>query len=292
MSKESQSLSLKELLVISRPFWWVNTSVPFVVGALITHRDPSVLLIVGAIYFAIFYNLLMYGINDIYDYETDIKNPRKIAAGIEGSVLAKEKHHTLWLWMIATSVPFWIYFAAVGRMQATAWLVLMIFMVSAYSVRGLRFKEIPLVDSLTSSFHYTTPFIFGVLLFGGSQFYLPAFASFYIWVVANHAFGAIQDIAPDREAGVRSIATFLGSARATQFCLLLYCVAAILPTFYYDHAGLIVTGLLSPYVFLVARALEHRHNDRHKIFSDSWHKFLYLNYIVGGILCIFLLARI
>jgi len=40
--------------------------------------------------------------------------------------------------------------------------------VVAYSAKGVRFKEIPFVDSLTSSAHFVLPAVFGVVLADGS----------------------------------------------------------------------------------------------------------------------------
>lgn len=61
-------------------------------------------LVVGTVFFLIPYNLLMYGINDVFDYESDLRNPRK--GGVEGIVLASRWHRlTLW-WACLLPVPF------------------------------------------------------------------------------------------------------------------------------------------------------------------------------------------
>ena len=41
-----------------------------------------------------------------------------------------------------------------------------------------------------------------------------AFAAYFLWGAASHAFGAVQDVVADREAGIGSVATVIG-ARAT-----------------------------------------------------------------------------
>ncbi len=288
MSATNQ-LSLKEILVTSRPFWWINTAAPFVAGYYVINNRLDLTFIIGTLYFAFSYNLLMYGVNDIYDYESDIKNPRKIAAGIDGSVLAKSKHPKLWFWIGLCATPPTIYLFAMGNGLANAWLAIMLFMVFAYSIKGLRFKEIPFIDSATSSFHYTSPFIFGCLLAGSPNVYLPAFFTFYIWVMANHAFGAIQDIKPDREANISSVATSLGAARTIIFVLLAYIVAASLPILFYGRAGIAASVLLLPYIFIVARTLPRRNDSDSPLFSEGWKQFLYVNYAVGFIFTLILL---
>jgi len=77
--------ALKQLFWSSRPVSWINTAYPF--GAtyiFITHKIDLIFL-VGTLFFLIPYNLLMYGINDVFDYESDLRNPRK--GGIEGALL-------------------------------------------------------------------------------------------------------------------------------------------------------------------------------------------------------------
>jgi 4-hydroxybenzoate polyprenyltransferase len=275
----SKHLTLKESLVVSRPFWWVNTAAPFVASYFIINGLHDWTLVLGVLYFTYVYNLAMYGINDIFDYESDIRNPRK--TGIDGSVLSKDKHPMLWWYIALTSIPLLIYLFVVGSWQANLWLAIMVCMVLAYSVKGVRFKEIPFLDSATSSFHYTSPFIYGGLLAASSQLYWPAYIIFFIWVAANHAFGAIQDITPDREAGIDSIATKLGAARTIILVLGLYALAALLPVVFYGLNGLLASVLLAPYVVIVARTLKNRDNDQSPLFRKGWKQFLYVNYAVG-----------
>jgi len=283
----SKTLSLKEILIVSRPFWWVNTVAGFVASYFIVNNQVDITLVIGIVYFAFVYNLMMYGVNDIFDYESDMLNPRK--TGIDGSVMAKSKHPKLWLAIFITNIPFTIYLFAVGDTVSNVWLLFMIFMVWAYSVKGLRFKEIPFLDSVTSSFHYTSPFIYGGLLAGASEHYIPAFIIYFIWVAANHAFGAIQDITPDREAGIGSIAAKLGAAPTIVMVLSLYALAAVLPIVLYGLKAGIVSILLLPYVYIVARTLKDRHKDTSPLFSKGWKQFLYVNYVVGFVLTFVLL---
>lgn len=282
-------VSLREFLVIGRPFWWVNTAVPFVVSYFIIGGQTDWLLYFGIFYFAFVYNVAMYGINDIYDYESDIKNPRK--TGIDGSVLPKAKHSDLWLKISIISIPATIAMFWAGNLAANVWLAVMIFMVLAYSVKGLRFKEIPVLDSITSSFHYTSPFIYGGLLASNIDLHVPAFMVFFVWVMANHAFGAIQDIAPDKAAGISSIATKLGSELTISFVLAAYIVAMILPVMFYGTNALIVSLGLLPYALIVLRTIPERANSNSVLFKQGWNRFLYINYIVGFVGTILLLIH-
>jgi 4-hydroxybenzoate polyprenyltransferase len=160
----------------------------------------------------------------------------------------------------------------------------MLFMVVAYSQKVCGSKKFHLVDSFTSSFHYTSPFIYGGLLVGADNLYIPAYIAFFVWVMANHAFGAIQDIKPDREAGIASVATKLGASKTIVMVLAGYIIAAILPVVFYGWSALLVSVLLTPYVVMVAYTLPYRNNDTAPIFGKAWDQFLYYNYLSGFIL--------
>lgn len=281
--RSNKSISLKELLVTSRPLWWISTAVPFFVGYLVASREFSWPLIIGSFYFLIPYNLFMYGVNDIFDYESDIRNPRKT------DVMPKTKHRSLWTWIIVTNLPFWLYFFLNGSCAANTFLMVIIFMAFAYSIKYLRFKEIPILDSLTSSFHYTSPFLFGIMFAAGENFWLPAFISFYIWAVANHAFGAIQDITPDKQAGIGSIATTFGAKKTIILCLTIYGLAVVLPTAFYGMYGIIPSILLTPYIVLVGQTWPKRSDDTAPVFKKNWNKFVYTNYVVGFLMSIYLI---
>ena len=64
---------LRALLVSSRPLSWVNTAFPFAAASLITRGSVDAVFVVGTLYFLIPYNLAMYGINDVFDYESDLR---------------------------------------------------------------------------------------------------------------------------------------------------------------------------------------------------------------------------
>lgn len=290
MASDRFTLTIKEALKVSRPFWWINTAAPFFVGYLIGRPELSTALVIGTVYFAFMYNLFMYGVNDIYDYESDIRNPRKV--GIEGSVLPKSKHGSLWRWIWVSNVPVWLYFVFIGNTLSNIWLIFIVYMALAYSVKGLRFKEKPFVDSFTSAFHYTAPFLFGLLLSQSSYLWLPAYITFYLWVMANHAFGAIQDITPDKKAKIGSIAVSLGAHKTIVFCLVLYSLAAMLPIISFGIKGIVPSVLLAPYVYLVARTFKYKNDDEHPIFKQSWRRFLFLNYVTGAILSVYIVALV
>src|SRR5699024_8320572 len=114
-----------QVLLSSRPVSWINTAFPFGAAYLLAGGGVDAAWVVGVLYFLIPYNLLMYGINDVFDYESDLRNPRK--GGIEGAVLSDRWHRTT-LWAAAGSnVPFLVYLALVGDRAAGVVLTVSVF---------------------------------------------------------------------------------------------------------------------------------------------------------------------
>ena len=286
---------LSQLFLSSRPLSWVNTAFPFAAAYLMTTRTVDVTFIVATLFFLVPYNLAMYGINDVFDYESDLRNPRK--GGVEGAVLDRSLHRiTLWAALI-TNVPFLVYLVAVG--SPLSWLVLAIsmFAVVAYSVKGLRFKEVPFLDSITSSTHFVSPALYGAVLAGAV--FTPALwlvlAAFFLWGMASHAFGAVQDIQADREGNLASVATVIGAASTARFALACYALAS----------GLIACGALFaapawpfgvaaataiPYILMVLpyRSLSDANCEQA---NRGWRKFLAINFVVGFVITMLLILR-
>ena len=118
---EGTAAAARQLVGASRPLSWVNTAYPFAAAYLMAGGGLTAELVVGTVFFLIPYNLLMYGINDVFDYESDLRNPRK--GGVEGIVLASRWHRlTLW-WACLLPVPFVLALLWWGSWESAAVLV-------------------------------------------------------------------------------------------------------------------------------------------------------------------------
>ena len=279
---------LKALFVSSRPLSWVNTAFPFAAAYFLTTREIDATLVIGTLYFLVPYNLAMYGINDVFDYESDLRNPRK--GGVEGALLDTRMHRpTLWAAAI-TNIPFLGYLVAVGN--PLSWLVLAIsvFAVIAYSVKGLRFKERPFVDSLTSSTHFVSPAIYALVLVGAvfTPELWAILGAFFLWGIASHAFGAVQDVIADREASISSIATVIGARATVRLSVVAYVLAGALLLFAGWPAAL--TAVLAlPYA--VSCAIYWRITDAEaETANRGWKRFLYFNFITGFFVTMVMIA--
>lgn len=285
--------TIKKLFWISRPISWPNTAYPFAVGYIVMagQLTPGISLatfIIGTLYFIAPYNLLMYGINDIFDYESDIKNPRK--GGVEGMREERAFHPTLFKAIISITLPFFLALLILSNWPGRIVLLLVVGAAIAYSVKGLRFKEIPVLDSLTSSFHFVGPLLYAVVLVGFTPATLPWLSAFFLWGIASHAFGAVQDIKPDRQAGIHSIATVFGARTTTILSFVLYALAAGIVAYQgIEYLPIALAGLA--YCANIAPFLGVSDTTSEKT-NAGWKRFLWLNYATGAVVTMVILVHL
>jgi 4-hydroxybenzoate polyprenyltransferase len=285
---------VRQVLAASRPFSWINTAYPFAAGYLMaTGGRVDATFVIGTLFFLVPYNLLMYGVNDVFDYASDLRNPRK--GGIEGGLVdpsvARSVHRRI-LWASALSVlPFLVYLLAVGSAAASLTLLGVVFLVVAYSAPVLRFKERPVLDSATSAMHFVGPLLYALVLVGadlGSRSVWPVLVAFVLWGMASHAFGAVQDVRADREGGIASVATVLGAhatvVAATAGYVLAAAVLLVLP-----WPGWLAALLPLPYAVSTAAFWSVRDDDCERA-NAGWRRFLWLNLVAGWLVTMLLIA--
>lgn len=269
----------RQLLLSSRPVSWINTAYPFAAATVLTTGRIDATLIVGTVFFLIPYNLAMYGINDVFDYESDLRNPRK--GGAHGAVLER-RLHAITLWAAALScLPFVVYLVLVGT--PISWLVLAIslFFVVFYSAPPLRLKERPVADSVTSSIHFFSPAVYGLVLAGATwTWQLSAvIVAFALWGIASHAFGAVQDVVADREADISSIATVFGARTTVRLAIAGYATAGV-AMFGTAWPGPLAALLALPYIVTVWPYRNVADQDAERA-TRGWDRFLWLNQFTG-----------
>ena len=281
--------TVKQLFVASRPVSWINTAYPFAAAYLMTTRQIDLTLLIGTLFFLVPYNLAMYGINDVFDYESDLRNPRK--GGAHGAVLDRRMHR-ITLWAAALScAPFVVYLAVVG--SPASWLVLAasLFFVVYYSAPPLRLKEVPFADSVTSSIHFFSPAVYGLVLAGASWTWQlgAVILAFALWGVASHAFGAVQDVVADRAAGISSIATARGARWTVRFSLACYAAAGAV-MLVAPWPGPLAALIALPYLTTVW-PFRYVTDDTAERATLGWRRFLWVNQIAGLAVTLLLIWR-
>jgi 4-hydroxybenzoate polyprenyltransferase len=278
----------RSLFLASRPVSWINTAFPFAAVYLLTTGRVDAAFVIGTVFFLIPYNLAMYGINDVFDYESDLANPRK--GGVEGALLGRRMHRTTLIASVALCLPFVIALVLLGGPASWIVLAISLFAVAAYSVPGLRFKERPFLDSITSSTHFVSPAVYAVALAGThlTPALIAVLAAFFLWGVASHAFGAVQDVVPDREGRIRSVATVMGAAWTVRFAVIAWAAAGLLMLVSAWPGPL--TGLLVlPYI-LVAVPFWSVSDAESENANRGWRRFLLLNYLSGFVVTLALIG--
>lgn len=267
----------KFFLKVSRPRFWIYVFGPYLVGLAAGASSKGDLLRVENFVFALYFlfpaNLLVYGINDIFDFETDRINPKKT----EYEMLVRpDSHFKLWLWIAGLNVPFLT--AAIllklGALPSLAgFLVFSIF----YSAPPIRAKAIPIVDSVFNVL-YVFPGMFAYQMITGSFPPFGIFLAAWLWTMAMHAFSAIPDIDADREAKLNTVATLLGRSGTLLFCLIMYLSSGVLV---FQYLGYLALPLAAVYVLIIA--LSYISTEENKVFA-IYRYFPPVNATVGFIL--------
>ncbi len=259
------------LLALSRPRFWLYLAGPVLVGLAYgasTVADlyaPLALALVA--YFLVPANVLLYGVNDVFDADIDATNPKKnhreVRYGGQRFVLAAIGV------CAAAGVALVLFVPAIAR----GWLVGFLVLAVAYSAPPFRFKTTPLLDSLSNGL-YVLPGAVAYAAVAGHQPPLAALVGGWLWTMAMHTYSAIPDLEPDRQAGIRTTATVLGERRAYAYCVACWTLAAI--GFWFVHPFLGVLLFVYP-VFAVVVARSSVSVER------AYWWFPALNGVVGGV---------
>jgi 4-hydroxybenzoate polyprenyltransferase len=278
-------ITLKELFLVSRPRFWMYVLGTFLLGViasgnLFEHDNTTTLLLIAfSIFFSLPANVFIYGVNDIYDYQTDIYNDKKLKYE---SVLKLEKHRSLWSIILLLLIPFLPLFFIVNTPTKIALLVFF-FTGLFYSASPIRAKSKPPLDVLFSAIIYVSPALVGFLITGNTNIHWLAVLGGLIWAFGMQTYSAIPDIEADRKAEVNTLAIMLGEQKALWFCLVAYLISASIG-FYYVGFIALVFGLV--YVAIVLLSL----NNTSKLFKYYTY-FPLINVASGAILFFYMFFK-
>lgn len=158
--------------------------------------------------------------NDVYDYETDIRNARKTMDGLEGTILHPSYHDLVRLCAWVATAVLLATAGATGRRQNMLVVALLVFFSWQYSATPLRFKEKPAFDSLSNGVIVDLVYLAGYTAGGGrldrKVFDLKGHI-LGLCTAGVHALGAVVDVDADADVGQRTIATAFGPRIALTF---------------------------------------------------------------------------
>lgn len=253
-------MTLVKLLRLSRPRFWIYVFGPYLVGLAAGSTGRSDFLKWPVLLFGVFFllpaNLLIYGVNDIFDYETDRNNVKKTDYE---TLVTPEERPALWRAIALLNVPFFLalFLAHLTNRANSAVVISMsafLFFSLFYSVPPIRAKTKPVLDSVFNVL-YICPGVFAYFLIGGQALSSQLVLSAWCWAMAMHAYSAVPDISADRSASLSTVATLLGFRGTLIACLLLYVASSTLA---FPVLGHLATFLGVVYVALMAFSLTRK----------------------------------
>lgn len=270
---------MQKIWNISRPRFWVYTLGPFWLCAPLFYpfNKELVPFFIMLVYFTFPANILIYGINDLYDTSTDVLNDKK--KSYEKLFDMGDKKNLLF-WIFFSNIFFVIYAIFSLSQSALFYLFLFICISWQYSAPPIRAKAKPFFDSFFSGLLYILPALVSwkILSHSGAPF-LPFLAAFF-WSFAMHVYSAIPDIAADTKAHIKTSATILGKNKTIIFCGLLYGAATFIA---YQYIGFVAPALY--FVYLVLLIFSYNKNTPEEVLS-VYKIFPIINTISGIILFI------
>lgn len=279
--------SLQYLLKTSRTRFWMYVFGPAILGLFISllaqgSTLPQLDHILALAYFTIPANLLIYGINDIFDGDTDQYNPKKSTYENQHS---KSQTKFLSAAIAITNLPFLVYFAVTSNSQSLYFLGAFLFFSIQYSATPIRAKAKPFIDGVFN-FLYVAPALFLISLQSPNIINIgsiPLVLAGTFWCMAMHCFSAIPDIEADQKADLKTTAVVLGQNGAFIYCFILYLATACIAT----NANLMIGLPLFVYPLLII----YTYKNQQKTFQ-IYKYFPYLNSLVGFIIAIQLMIKL
>ena len=270
-------MSITKLLRISRPRFWIYLLGPYLIGSILGFNPMQIIwqwqFWLGFVYFTLPANLLIYGVNDIFDYETDKLNPKK--QNYEALVTPAE-HIFLWTVILLTNIPFILALYWVNPLTLFGWLGFIILGVQ-YSAWPIRAKAKPFLDSIFNIL-YIFPGVIGYALLSTElNLDWKLLLSAGLWSMAMHTYSAIPDIDADRASHTPTIATVLGAKLTLVYCFIYYTLAGILLAQFSTVLGIMIAIV---YGFMIGFSWSHNTAKIFKLYTY----FPTLNTIIGLIL--------
>jgi 4-hydroxybenzoate polyprenyltransferase len=219
------------LVQVSRPIVWPILPLVYGLGLNAARAPISAAAIAQMILLTFPMNLIGCGLNDIYDYESDRRCPRRRA--IWGAVITPDDRSLVWQACLAM-MPLvvlggcltrnWDNFVASVSLLLVAWF---------YSVPPVRLKERPPLDSLANGLGYfLLPFVMGYSLGADPRTMPLRYYLLALCVCGVHALATAADYEADRAAGHRTMAVAFGRRGAAALAFAAFLITLLLADFH------------------------------------------------------------
>lgn len=263
-----------KIFKISRFRFWSYTTGPFLLGFILgTNNIYSIFswqFSLTALFFLLPANIFLYGVNDLYDEDTDKYNYKKQ----EKEIRLKNSDKKFLKLMLVVSTGSGLLLLTFTQNYTAKFVLIFFWLLSFfYSVKPLRFKAIPFIDSLSNGL-YILPGIYGFILSSNSLPPVLPVLGFWAWTCAMHLFSAIPDILPDKKAELKTTAVLLGESGSLILCSILWLIFFSITFYYFIYLPLIIFIIypLMPLLFLTVRKFP---------LEKAYWFFPYINTLLG-----------
>jgi 4-hydroxybenzoate polyprenyltransferase len=273
--------TLTWFLQLSRPRFWFYLFGPFIIGIAAGYNQLDFSLInipiilIAGLFFLAPANLFIYGVNDLFDYETDKHNPKKK----DYETLIEPKNRGYFIKVMALIlIPFIAvlsYLLFISEIYIGIWMLIgFLFFGAGYSMPPIRAKTKPFLDSFFNIL-YVFPGLVGYAILTNSWPSIAVVVAATSWCMAMHAFSAVPDIDSDKKAKIRTVATVLGKNRTILFCASLYFLSAALT---YQYLGFF--ALIGGFAYIVTMLCAYLAKSKEDVFA-IYKLFPYINILIG-----------
>jgi 4-hydroxybenzoate polyprenyltransferase len=212
--------NLKLIFSVSRPLFWAIGPLVFLSGLFYSKGNLSYLPFIQMLLLAFPGSIVAYGLNDIYDYDSDRLNKRKKSLW---GVALKPKHHKFVLKCVFVSsfILFASAFLSFNMLNILSMIVLLtsLFM---YSVKPIRLKERPPLDSISNGVIVLSTFILGYS-FGNSLLNLNLeIILLSLCVCGIHIYTTLVDYTPDNKSKTKTFAIIYGKRTAALIPMIVF----------------------------------------------------------------------
>lgn len=204
---------------ISRQVGWIIAPLVFSIGFIYSGASVSTPSLLQFIILSIPYSVFLFGVNDIYDRESDRLNPRK------NTYL--DDHIEAFIYKVSLITVFSLIIVSLSTFNSSniASTLITVLFSYFYSAKPVRLKELLFLDSISNGIIFFSVFSMGYS-FGAGLADIPL-KIYYValCVMGIHAFGAAVDYDADRLASQRTMAVYLGKRGAFLFTFLCFILS-------------------------------------------------------------------
>lgn len=276
---------LKYAFKVSRFRFWIYTGGTFVIGYTLGVDGISDFFSLNYIIYLFYFffpaNVFIYGVNDLWDMETDETNPKK---GTKEQKLGEKKKSALKKILLLIFGFSLLLMVFQKDMIERSIFISFLFLSYFYSAEPIRFKSIPFLDFM-SNMLYIVPGIFAYYLVTSELPPLLIILAGFAHISAMHVFSAIPDISYDKKAGIPTTAVVLKKKRSLLLCLFFWSILSGIAVYMANlHPLSLIVFIypIFPLSLLISKNLEIK-----KVY---WY-LPYINTSLGGLLFIMLLLN-